>query len=241
MKAIAAVGVSSGVVWSLIALTVGAVPNTPCQADWVARPIAVAASIAPDADPVRDARAIVDATQMKTVMGYIEAGKAAGARLLSGGEAARADSGGFYIAPTLFDQVDSSMSIAREEIFGPVLSVLSFTDIKDAIRQANSTPYGLQAAVWTRDLTKAIQTARALHVGGRTQVWEIRIEDAPRFGWRGAMGSSAVSAICSAGCRNDSFSVVRSVTVVQPSGTTGSGRSPTCRAESGSVFEKRSA
>ena len=119
-------------------------------------------------DPLDEATvmgAIVDATQMKTVMGYIEAGKAAGAKLLSGGEAARSDSGGFYIAPTLFDQVDGSMSIAREEIFGPVLSVLSFTDIKDAVRQANSTPYGLQAAVWTRDMTKAIQTARALRAG----------------------------------------------------------------------------
>jgi 4-guanidinobutyraldehyde dehydrogenase/NAD-dependent aldehyde dehydrogenase len=109
--------------------------------------------------------AIVDATQMRTVMGYIEAGKAGGAKLLSGGEAARADSGGFYITPTLFDQVDSSMRIAREEIFGPVLSVLGFTDIKEAIRQANSTAYGLQAAVWTRDMTKAIQTARALRAG----------------------------------------------------------------------------
>jgi gamma-glutamyl-gamma-aminobutyraldehyde dehydrogenase/4-guanidinobutyraldehyde dehydrogenase/NAD-dependent aldehyde dehydrogenase len=119
-------------------------------------------------DPLDEATvmgAIVDATQMKTVMGYIEAGKAAGARLLSGGEAARTDSGGFYIAPTLFDQVDGTMRIAREEIFGPVLSVLSFTDIDDAIGQANSTPYGLQAAVWTRDMTKAIQTARALRAG----------------------------------------------------------------------------
>jgi gamma-glutamyl-gamma-aminobutyraldehyde dehydrogenase/4-guanidinobutyraldehyde dehydrogenase/NAD-dependent aldehyde dehydrogenase len=119
-------------------------------------------------DPLDEATvmgAIVDATQMNTVMGYIEAGKAAGAKLLSGGEAARGDSGGFYIAPTLFDQVDGSMSIAREEIFGPVLAVLSFTDIKDAIREANSTPYGLQAAVWTRDMTKAIQTARALRAG----------------------------------------------------------------------------
>lgn len=119
-------------------------------------------------DPLDEATvmgAIVDATQLKTVMGYIEAGKAAGARLLSGGEAARAESGGFYIAPTLFDQVDDTMSIAREEIFGPVLSVLTFTDIKDAVRLANSTPYGLQAAVWTRDMTKAIQTARALRAG----------------------------------------------------------------------------
>jgi 4-guanidinobutyraldehyde dehydrogenase/NAD-dependent aldehyde dehydrogenase len=109
--------------------------------------------------------AIVDATQMNTVMGYIEQGKQAGARLLFGGAAARAESGGFYVAPTLFDRVDSSMSIASEEIFGPVLSVLSFTDIQDAVRQANGTPYGLQAAVWTRDMSKAIQTARALRAG----------------------------------------------------------------------------
>lgn len=109
--------------------------------------------------------AIVDAIQMNTVMGYIEQGRQGGARLLAGGDAARLDTGGFYIAPTLFDQVDSSMSIAREEIFGPVLSVLSFTDIDEAVRQANGTPYGLQAAVWTADISKAIQTARALRAG----------------------------------------------------------------------------
>jgi len=102
---------------------------------------------------------------MNTVLGYIEQGKAAGAKLLFGGATARDDSGGFYVAPTLFDGVNSSMSIAAEEIFGPVLSVLSFTDIDDAVRQANGTPYGLQAAVWTRDITKAIQTARALRAG----------------------------------------------------------------------------
>ncbi len=109
--------------------------------------------------------AIVDATQMKTVMGYIEQGRQAGARLLAGGEAVRPETGGFYIAPTLFDEVDSGMSIAREEIFGPVLSVLSFTDVGEAVRQANATPYGLQAAVWTRDMSKAIRTARALRAG----------------------------------------------------------------------------
>jgi 4-guanidinobutyraldehyde dehydrogenase/NAD-dependent aldehyde dehydrogenase len=109
--------------------------------------------------------AIVDATQMKTVMGYIEQGKQAGARLLSGGSAARADTGGFYVTPTLFDDVDASMSIAREEIFGPVLAVLSFTDLQQAVKQANATPYGLQAAIWTSDITRAIQTARALRAG----------------------------------------------------------------------------
>ncbi|CDG81154.1 aldehyde dehydrogenase [Janthinobacterium agaricidamnosum] len=119
-------------------------------------------------DPLAEATvmgAIVDATQMNTVMGYIEAGKADGARLLSGGAQARGDSGGFYVQPTLFDGVHGGMRIAREEIFGPVLSVFGFSDIHDAVRQANSTPYGLQAAVWTSNISKAIQTARALRAG----------------------------------------------------------------------------
>jgi gamma-glutamyl-gamma-aminobutyraldehyde dehydrogenase/4-guanidinobutyraldehyde dehydrogenase/NAD-dependent aldehyde dehydrogenase len=119
-------------------------------------------------DPLDEATvmgAIVDATQMNTVIGFIEQGKAAGAALLSGGTQVRMDTGGYYVAPTLFDQVDSSMSIAREEIFGPVLSVLSFTDIDEAVRQANATDYGLQAAVWTANISKAIKTARALRAG----------------------------------------------------------------------------
>jgi 4-guanidinobutyraldehyde dehydrogenase/NAD-dependent aldehyde dehydrogenase len=119
-------------------------------------------------DPLDDATvmgAIVDPIQMKTVLGYIEAGKADGARLLAGGNAARVESGGLYIEPTLFDGVDASMRIAREEIFGPVLSVLSFTSLDEAVRQANATPYGLAAAVWTADMGKAIRTARALRAG----------------------------------------------------------------------------
>ena len=109
--------------------------------------------------------AIVDVTQLNTVMGYIEAGKAGGARLLAGGARVRDGTGGYFVEPTLFDQVESGMTIAREEIFGPVLSVLSFTDLNDAIRQANGTVYGLHAAVWTSDLTKAVQTSRALRAG----------------------------------------------------------------------------
>lgn len=119
-------------------------------------------------DPLDEATvmgAIVDPVQMKTVLGYIEDGKAAGARLLAGGGAARQDSGGLYIEPTLFDGVEPGMRIAREEIFGPVLSVLSFTDLDEAIRQANATPYGLAAAVWTSDMGKAIRTSRALRAG----------------------------------------------------------------------------
>jgi len=109
--------------------------------------------------------AIVDGIQLKSVLGFIESGKEEGAHLLAGGLQARAETGGYYVAPTIFDKVDSGMRIAREEIFGPVLSVLSFTDIADAIRQANATSYGLQAAVWTSDIRKAHQTARALRAG----------------------------------------------------------------------------
>ncbi|QBE64250.1 aldehyde dehydrogenase [Pseudoduganella lutea] len=109
--------------------------------------------------------AIVDDIQLATVMKYIGEGKAAGARLLAGGERVRLDTGGYYVAPTIFDGVDAGMSIAREEIFGPVLSVLSFTSLDEAVRQANATPYGLHAAVWTADLSKAIRTSRALRAG----------------------------------------------------------------------------
>ena len=116
-------------------------------------------------DPDTVMGAIVDPIQMKTVLGYIEDGKREGARLLAGGRAARQDSGGLYVEPTLFDGVDAGMRIAREEIFGPVLSVLSFTDLDEAVRQANATPYGLAAAVWTADMSKAIRTARALRAG----------------------------------------------------------------------------
>ncbi|MGZ8295457.1 MAG: aldehyde dehydrogenase [Telluria sp.] len=119
-------------------------------------------------DPLDEATimgAIVDAAQMKTVMGYIDAGREAGAQVLAGGAAARTDSGGFYVEPTLFDKVDNGMKIAQEEIFGPVLSVLSFTDVHEAVRQANATPYGLAAGVWTADLSKAVKVSRALRAG----------------------------------------------------------------------------
>jgi gamma-glutamyl-gamma-aminobutyraldehyde dehydrogenase/4-guanidinobutyraldehyde dehydrogenase/NAD-dependent aldehyde dehydrogenase len=109
--------------------------------------------------------AIVDQTQLNNVLRYIEAGKAEGAKLLAGGEQALRDSGGCYVQPTIFDGVKNDMKIAREEIFGPVLSVLSFTDAADAVRQANASVYGLQAAVWTRDINQAHGVARALRVG----------------------------------------------------------------------------
>ncbi|WP_246316272.1 aldehyde dehydrogenase [Tepidicella baoligensis] len=109
--------------------------------------------------------AIVDKVQMDTVLRYIDSGRSEGAKLLVGGEAAEPVKGGFYVQPTIFDGVKNDMTIAREEIFGPVLSVLSFTDVADVVRQANANIYGLQAAVWTRDLNKAHGVARALRAG----------------------------------------------------------------------------
>jgi gamma-glutamyl-gamma-aminobutyraldehyde dehydrogenase/4-guanidinobutyraldehyde dehydrogenase/NAD-dependent aldehyde dehydrogenase len=109
--------------------------------------------------------AVVDQIQMKTVLGYIESGKAEGAALIAGGNQVMAETGGCYVQPTIFDGVTPSMTIAREEIFGPVLSVLSFTDTADVVRQANASVYGLQAGVWTSDLNKAHGVARALRAG----------------------------------------------------------------------------
>ncbi|WP_334155050.1 aldehyde dehydrogenase [Tepidimonas sp.] len=109
--------------------------------------------------------AIVDRIQLDTVLRYIEQGQAEGARLLAGGQAVEPVPGGCYVQPTIFDGVTNDMTIAREEIFGPVLSVIAFTDAADVVRQANANIYGLQAAVWTRDLNKAHGVARALRAG----------------------------------------------------------------------------
>jgi len=109
--------------------------------------------------------ALVDTVQMQKVLGYIESGKDEGAELVAGGAQVLQASGGCYVQPTIFDHVRPDMKIAREEIFGPVLSVMAFTDAADVVRQANASIYGLQAGVWSRDLNKAHGVARALRVG----------------------------------------------------------------------------
>jgi aldehyde dehydrogenase (NAD+) len=117
-------------------------------------------------DPKTRFGALVSERQMNTVLGYIEKGKSEGAKLVAGGGRAKVGDGkGFFVQPTVFDGVRNDMTIAREEIFGPVLASIEFGDVEEAIREANRTPYGLAAAVWTRDIAKAHRVARRLQAG----------------------------------------------------------------------------
>jgi len=109
--------------------------------------------------------AIVDEVQTQTVLGYIESGRSEGAELLSGGRRVREETGGCYVEPTVFAGVQPDMKIAREEIFGPVLATISVRDAEEAVRVGNSVIYGLAAAVWTRDITRAHRIAKALRAG----------------------------------------------------------------------------
>jgi aldehyde dehydrogenase (NAD+) len=105
----------------------------------------------------------VSQEQCDRVLGYIEAGKKEGAKVLTGGR--RLGNQGYFIEPTVFDGVSDNMKIAKEEIFGPVMNVLTFKDMNEVIRRGNQTFYGLAAAVWTRDISKAHRLASSLRAG----------------------------------------------------------------------------
>jgi betaine-aldehyde dehydrogenase len=118
-------------------------------------------------DPATQVGALISEAHMRKVLRYIEAGCAAGARLLTGGR--RVTEGtlgqGWFVAPAVFDRCQDKMSIVREEIFGPVMTVLEFSDEAEAVRRANATEFGLSAAVFTRDLTRAHRVIAQLQAG----------------------------------------------------------------------------
>jgi acyl-CoA reductase-like NAD-dependent aldehyde dehydrogenase len=132
-------------------------------------------------DPATQLGPMVSRRQLDRVLGYVERGRSEGARLVLGGEQLGGEwSSGFWMAPTIFDDVAATMSIAREEIFGPVLSVIAFDSEDEALALANDNEFGLGSAVWTSDLDRAIRVARRLRVG---DVWVnthyVRLAESP--------------------------------------------------------------
>nr|WP_317931453.1 aldehyde dehydrogenase [Halioxenophilus sp. WMMB6] len=119
-------------------------------------------------DPTTTMGALVDKGQLERVLGYIEKGQNEGATLALGGAQAMAETGGFYLQPTIFDGVQNSMTIAQEEIFGPVLSCIGFDTEEEAIAIANDSQFGLAAALWTANLGRAHRVAKKLRAGS---VW----------------------------------------------------------------------
>ncbi len=128
---------------------------------------------------------LVSREQLDRVLNYIDIGKQEGAELLVGGERIEENGlgDGYYVEPTVFTGVDNKMRIAREEIFGPVLSVIEWDDEEEMIRQANDSPFGLFAVVWTQDINKALQAARRLEAGGvAINDWYGEVPQAPHGG-----------------------------------------------------------
>jgi len=109
--------------------------------------------------------ALVSKRQQETVLSYIQKGVEEGAQLVAGGKAVKPNGKGYYVEATVFDRVEPAMTIAREEIFGPVLAVLSFDDFDHGVKVANQTMYGLAAGIWTKDIQKAHRAARAIRAG----------------------------------------------------------------------------
>ncbi len=116
-------------------------------------------------DPQYKLGSIIEQAHMKNILSYIEKGKEEGAKLVFGGRQILKETGGYFIEPTIFDEVTSDMTIAREEIFGPVLAVFSCKSEKEAIKMANDTEYGLHASLWSDDLSRVHRMSGAIRAG----------------------------------------------------------------------------
>ncbi|WP_040842046.1 aldehyde dehydrogenase family protein [Nocardia brevicatena] len=160
--------------------------------------VAAAGKLGSGLDPTTDVGPLVSQTQLDRVLGYVDAGLRDGARALTGGK--RHGDSGYFVEPTVFVDVDSSFSVYREEIFGPVVVATPFNAERGVAAAANDTPYGLAASVWTSDVSKAHRTARQIKAG---TVW-INAHNAfdaalpfggyKQSGWGRELGAAAIEA-----------------------------------------------